>query len=73
MYWGDEGVPGVEAKVSVASMDGSAARPLTHIGAGNVRQPAYLALDTFSQILYVSDIFYQKVGVYSFGCLHNEW
>ncbi|KAK7507961.1 hypothetical protein BaRGS_00000926, partial [Batillaria attramentaria] len=65
LYWGDEGLPGVEAKVSVANMDGSNAHPLTLIGASNVRQPAYLALDVASQYLYVSDTYYQKIWRYS--------
>ena len=60
LYWGDEGVPGVPPKVSVANMDGSNAHPLMMTGI-SLRQPSHLALDTNSQILYVSDTYYFKV------------
>ena len=60
LYWGDEGVPGVPPKVSVANMDGSNAHPLMMTGI-SLRQPSHLALDTNSQILYVSDTYYYKV------------
>ena len=60
LYWGDEGVPGTEPKVSVANMDGSNAHSLMMTGI-NLRQPSYLALDTSSQILYISDTYYFKV------------
>lgn len=60
LYWGDEGVPGVPPKVSVANMDGSNAHPLMMTSI-SLRQPSHLALDTNSQILYVSDTYYYKV------------
>ena len=68
LYWGDEGVPGVPPKVSVANMDGSNAHPLMMTGI-SLRQPSHLALDTNSQILYVSDTYYYKVRSHTLFCL----
>jgi hypothetical protein len=65
MYWGDEGVPGIEPKVFAVNMDGTNAHPLMMTGI-NLRQPSHLALDYGSQVLYISDTYYYKVDMHGF-------
>lgn len=63
MYWGDEGAPGIEPKVSAVNMDGSNAHPLMMTGI-SLRQPAHMALDYDTQTLYISDTYYFRIVRY---------